>query len=166
MNMCSYSSMPLHNVLHQMGTNENMLESWLIRWTQHTTKWDPSTIFTSRTWRLMRKIELIREIFLSSVKMLNQLRLRHVNMMSAPMNSYCTCCKHHCSQRNLQQVIIDIEGVVVEEATFFCFGEAKRSYVTAFYMSKWRQKVLPSLAWMGHLFQQHANMPSSFVDAT
>ena len=70
-----------------MGTNENMLESWLVMWTQHTRKWDPSTMLTSWTCKLIRKIELIREIFLSSVKMLNQLRGRHVSIMPTPMAS-------------------------------------------------------------------------------
>ena len=81
------TSISFYNVLHQMGTNENMLESWLVMWTQHTRKWDPSTMLTSRTCRLIRKFELIREIFLSSVKMLNQLRGRHVSMMPTPMAS-------------------------------------------------------------------------------
>ena len=111
-----------------METNENMLESWLVMWTQHTRKLDPSTMLTSRTCRLMRKIELIREIFLSSVKMLNQLREDMWAWCLHRWHPYCTCCKH-CSQRNLQQVIIDIIDDCGIEAAFLLRGSRKKLHV-------------------------------------
>ena len=51
-------------------------------------------------------------------------------------------------------------------SSFFWFGEVERSCQTPFSVSKWREKVLPRLAQMGHLFRQHAHMPSPFADTT